>query len=184
MENKESKTQTLFDTLLSTSGNILALIGLALIISKLFGYPYLFEGVVSFFLGIVVYYISHFNSNMLQILDSFQEIVEKIPKIDSLPFNSERQYPPGFGDLPHPQHRGFESPPTISLDENSTPEELDSFEEQFPHLKPLLDTLRQNSPINKEQDLKQLHIALQKAIDKDDFELAAQIRDKIRKTQD
>ena len=149
--------------LIGLSGTILALVGLVLIGTKLFGFPYLFEGITFLFMGIIVVLIislAELYHNTLDVLTNLFNTLTPLQKKQT---------------VDKPQTMSFVITPDTS------PEELRKIKEQFPFLKDIVDANVITEKVLEELTLEELEIRLQKAIDKDAFEEAAHIQQIILK---
>jgi len=159
--------------------------GLITIFLKIFGIPYLFEGIVALTLGAACVSLAQLNIQLIKTIEITGTAVDQMSDslASSLEFIDDIT-----GDYPY-------SPPNIEgenpihrLDINKmSPEELENLKVSFPHLATILDMVRPDVMVGsstQEYDKMseaQLRKELKNAIEKDDFEAAAKIQKEIRK---
>ena len=186
MENKNTNNEIFFNVFFQLfflmGGIILSLAGLTLISLKLFGYPFLFEGVMSLFVGLITIFLTKIYSTFLTVLESFTAILDKV-KDKKIETNNNRFY--------HPQDflKNFENDGvhTFSLNSAMSPEKLEEIKEKFPHLSDLINNFtnmqstQTNSKKLSELTLEELKQRLNKAVAKEDYEKASLIKAEISK---
>lgn len=172
MENNKVKLSPVLHLLFIVCGIALMLAGATLIILKPFGFPYLFEGVMAFFVGGIAIYVAKFQMMMFEAIDGFTNIISGIAKKAS-------QAPPMFGG-------GMMNPNNtmrIEIDENTSPEELEALKEKFPFMAGVIESMTKtfHKKDLSSMSLIQLERELREAIDSDNYEKAAVLRDLINK---
>jgi hypothetical protein len=178
METQKEKTnlEPLLHVLFALGAIILAVSGLVLISLKFFGYPFLFEGVISLFLGLTAIYVAKFHSLMLNVVEAFTDILNKANNIEKTQNSFRGMFPMGGGNVGGMQ--------TINITDEMSEEQIQEVKNKFPHLAPLIDSIKTNFVSESEKDFSKMSIAqlrkeLEKAVGSDNYELAAILRDLI-----
>lgn len=177
MENNKVNFAPVLNILFMVCGAILMLAGITLIILKMFGYPFLFEGVTAFFMGGIAIYVARFQMMMIAAIDGFTNIIDGLAKKAAA-----AQMGSMFGGGRFP---GMSDANTmrVEIDENTSPEQLEALKKRFPFMEAVIDAM--STTFNKDNlenmSLVQLEKELKKAIDNDLYEKAAVLRDLIAK---
>ncbi len=187
MENSEKKTEVSYSALLHITlyvgGTILAFSGLVLIVLKFFGYPLLFEGIISVFMGLTAVYVIKIYSTLLNVLDLFTNTIDKASeKMGNAQFpNNGRIYKPEMymDNLSNPHFQ------TININDSMSPEELMAIKDKFPHLSGMIDSMLDMNDENiskkniAELTLAELNLNLKEAIKVENFEEAQRLKKEI-----
>jgi len=170
-----------FHLLFLLGGGILVFAGLVLIVLKAFGYPMLFEGIVTFVLGAMCVYIVKLQSVFLQVVETFSDVLDTANK--EMINNNQRIY--------HPTNFSDGIMQTVNISDEMSPEQLEKMKEQFPHLEGLIDTVMDMSnkkiasPVKtinlSSLSVSQLEVLQKKAVEEENFERAMEIKKEIDK---
>jgi len=159
--------------------------GLITIFLKIFGIPYLFEGIVALALGTVCVSLAQLN---IQLTKTIEISISTIDQLTDSLTNSMEFIDDITGDYPPINMKGENPIHRFDINKMSL-EELEKLKVSFPHLATIFDMVRPDvmtgSSIQEYDKMSeaQLRKELKNAIEKDNFEKAAQIQKVLNKKQ-
>jgi len=163
MKKEQNKEPLFKNNLLMLFGIIIIISGVSAIALKLFGHPFLFEGIMMIIMGVIVVALAN---AMLAITISMKAFGNTLEILNNL---IKRENP-----LSHNSE-------IITISDQTSPEKLEEFKKLHPQLSKIFETLKNGIEGNIKKDLKdmnlsQLKVELKQAIENDDFETAAKIK--------
>jgi hypothetical protein len=172
MEKKKENIQfsPILHILFVVCGTGLMISGAVLIALKLFGFPFLFEGVMAFFMGGISLYVAKFQLALDIIVEKFTEMIEAMDKKVT---------------SPHPTFGGYFGTPNamkVEIDEHTSPEKIAELKKNFPFMGGILDAMSQSFKKDfGSMTIAELEKELKQAIEADEYEKAAVLKDAINK---
>jgi hypothetical protein len=185
MESNYKKPHPITHILFLAVSIVAIITGIILFILGFFGYPFMFEGIVISFLGGIGFYVSKFLIALEMVIDKFITIIENVQK----PITTSLEYlknpllstmGAGNGFAPFSNLNTMK----VEIDENTPKEKIEELKNKFPFMKDILESITKNMTKDlADMSLNQLKEELQAAINNDNFEKAAVIRDLISKKE-
>ena len=173
--SKETITQVLF----MCFGTALMLWGLIIFVASFFTPMSVYTSVVYVALGVLIFNSAKLYFMFLHVLKTADDLIEKINSARAEVDKTTTTLEDWTNDI------SKVAPIEIHIDDSTTPEEIENMKNRFPMLSNVIDNIiNQVKPIaktNSELSLKELEKNLKSAIDNNEFEKAAEIRDEIAK---